>query len=264
MGKADIPLSLHDKVALVTGGGSGIGFAAALSLAQAGAKVVIADINETRGKASTLKISQLAHNVHFVPVGVSQSASVREMIDTTVRVYGRLDIAVNNAGIGPDSVAIANLDEGSWDRLIATNLTGVALCLKWELQQIIAQAYAATKHGILGLTRVAALENGKHGIRVNALTPGGIETELTSAYVKDPRFTAEMNARTSVFGRFAQPCEIAQVVVWLASESSSYITGSQYQLMVALGWPDNCEDSSWSHALVNSVAEPTGRSWDDG
>ncbi|KAI2814936.1 hypothetical protein CBS115989_8144 [Aspergillus niger] len=139
MGKADIPLSLHDKVALVTGGGSGIGFAAALSLAQAGAKVVIADINETRGKASTLKISQLAHNVHFVPVGVSQSASVREMIDTTVRVYGRLDIAVNNAGIGPDSVAIANLDEGSWDRLIATNLTGVALCLKWELQQIIAQ-----------------------------------------------------------------------------------------------------------------------------
>lgn len=125
-------------------------------------------------------------------------------------------------------------------------------------------AYAATKHGILGLTRVAALENGKHGIRVNALTPGGIETELTSAYVKDPRFTAEMNARTSVFGRFAQPCEIAQVVVWLASESSSYITGSQYQLMVALGWPDNCEDSSWSHALVNSVAEPTGRSWDDG
>ncbi|GCB23317.1 dihydroanticapsin 7-dehydrogenase [Aspergillus awamori] len=249
MGKADIPLSLHDKVALVTGGGSGIGFAAALSLAQAGAKVVIADINETRGKASTLKISQLAHNVHFVPVDVSQSASVREMIDTTVRVYGRLDIAVNNAGIGPDSVAIANLDEGSWDRLIATNLTGVALCLKWELQQIIAQggggciinmssactlrphegmaAYAATKHGILGLTRVAALENGKHGIRVNALTPGGVETELTSAYVKDPRFTAEMNARTSVFGRFAQPCEIAQVVVWLASESSSYITGSQ-------------------------------------
>ncbi|KAJ5342281.1 hypothetical protein N7541_011405 [Penicillium brevicompactum] len=241
---------LTGKVALVTGGGSGIGQATALCLASAGARVVIADIDTQAGQETAKDIQkQTGSRTIFVRTDVSQSHSIQSMVRATVEEFGRLDIAVNNAGVHPDSKLISSMDEQHWNRVISTHLTGVALCLKWELQQMIDQgeggsiinmasatvfraqpkmaAYVAAKHGILGLTQTAALENGKHRIRVNALAPGAVATNLTMATLDSLGLTESAEAsRTSLFGRFAKPHEIAKAVLWLASDASAYMTGT--------------------------------------
>lgn len=241
--------SLHGKVALVTGAGSGIGKSIAACLAQAGARTIVADINEITGESSACQIRRAGHNSQFVQTDVSLSESVQALIHHTVSTYGGIDVAVNNAGLPPDSSHISDLDEQAWDRLIANSLKGAALCMKWELRQMIQQgrggsiinlssatavrpqakmpAYIAAKHGVVGLTQTAALENGGHGIRVNALSPGGTATDLTTSTLKALGLTEkEMAAGTNVLGRFAQPEEIAHAALWLASGASSYVTGA--------------------------------------
>ncbi|OKL55431.1 hypothetical protein UA08_09306 [Talaromyces atroroseus] len=240
---------LAGKTAIVTGAGGGIGKAIAVLFAAAGASVVVAEINEAAGKQAAAEIQAAGGQALFVATDVSKSQSVQAMVQAAVTRFGRLDIAVNNAAMQCDTKPISELDEDYWNRLISVNFTGVALCLKWELQAMIAQgsggsiinmasatirkpgpmmpAYTAAKHGVLGLTRSAAMENGAHKIRVNALSPGGTMTELTATGLQKLGLTeADMASRIGVLGRFAQPDEIAQAALWLALDASSYITGA--------------------------------------
>lgn len=245
---------LQGKVAVVTGAGTGIGKATALCLSQAGASVVLAELISATGEETAAFIQKQTGNpALFVHTDVTESGSIRAMIQATVDRFGRLDIAVNNAGMHPDCTPIASLDEDYWNRLLATNLTGVALSMKWELRQMIAQgqggsilnmasgtvfraqkgmaAYVAAKHGVVGLTQTAALENGCHGIRVNALAPGGVATELTMATLAAMgRTEMQESSRTSLLERFAQPHEVGQAVVWMVSEAAAYMTGSTVPL----------------------------------
>ena len=245
---------LQGKIAVVTGAGTGIGKATALCLSQAGASVVIAELNSVTGEESAAVIQKQTENpVLFVQTDVSRSESIRAMVQVTIDRFGRLDIAVNNAGMHPDCTPIDSLDEDYWNRVLATNFTGVAPSMKWELRQMIAQgqggsilnmasgtvfraqkgmaAYVACKHGVVGLTQTAALENGRHGVRVNALAPGGVATELTTATLAAMgRTEKQESSRTSLLERFAQPHEVGQTVVWMMSEAAAYMTGSTVPL----------------------------------
>ncbi|GKZ36941.1 hypothetical protein AbraIFM66950_008206 [Aspergillus brasiliensis] len=247
---------LKGKVALITGASSGIGKATALALGYAGAQVMVADINRRGGEETALQIREATGmDATFTQTDVSQSESVRAMVQATVNTYGRLDIAINNAAKHPDSRPIASLDEDAWQERLQTNLTGVALSMKWELQQMISQstgsssssggsilnmasgtvfraqenmaAYVVAKHGVVGLTQIAALENARYGIRVNALAPGGVSTDLTmSALAAMGQQEEQAAARVSLLGRFARPDEVGRAVVWLVSDEAAYMTGT--------------------------------------
>jgi NAD(P)-dependent dehydrogenase (short-subunit alcohol dehydrogenase family) len=240
---------LQDKVAIVTGAAMGVGEATAILFAEAGAKVVVADYNEEHGRQTAQNIQNAGGQASFVAVDVSKAEQVRAMVEQTVATYGRLDVAVNNAAITPDTALVSEFDEDYWDRLMSINLTGVALCLKYELQQMVTQegsgsiinisstggfrpqgkdiAYVSAKHAVIGMTKVAALENGPHDIRVNAVAPGAVDTPMTRAVIKETGRTMEQAAPVmSVLNRFAQPREIAQANLWLASDASSYVTGA--------------------------------------
>ncbi|QKX57675.1 uncharacterized protein TRUGW13939_04793 [Talaromyces rugulosus] len=240
---------LAGKTAVVTGAGGGIGKAIAVLFASAGANVVIAEINEEAGKQAAAEIQSSGGHALFVATDVSKSASVQSMVQAALTRFGGLHVAVNNAAMQCDTTPVSELDEDYWNKIISVNFTGVALCLKWELQAMIAQgsggsiinmasatirkpgpqmpAYTAAKHGVLGLTRSAAMENGVHKIRVNALSPGGTMTELTATGLEKLGLTeADMASRIGVLGRFAKPEEIAHAALWLALDTSSYITGA--------------------------------------
>ncbi|MEU6538421.1 SDR family NAD(P)-dependent oxidoreductase [Streptomyces sp. NPDC047000] len=240
---------LDGKVTLVTGAAMGMGEATAKLFAEAGAKVLVADMNEERGRAVAEDINASGGTAVFHRVNVADSAQVRAMVQATVDAFGRLDAAVNNAALTPDDKPTAEFDEDYWDRLMAVDLKGTALCLKWELQQLIRQggggsvinissvsgfrpqpenpAYVAAKHGVNGLTKTAALENGKHNIRVNAVAPGAIDTPMLRGALEQFGFTeADYAPQLSLLGRFGQPREVAQASLWLASDQSSYVTGS--------------------------------------
>lgn len=240
---------LEGKTAIVTGAAMGMGESTARLFAKAGANVVIADFNEEKGRAVAESIEADGGRAHFVKVDVSDAAAVQAMVKETVEVYGRLDVAVNNAALTPDNGLASEFDEAYWDRLMSVDLKGTALTQKYELQQMIAQgdggsivnissvsgfrpqpmnlAYVAAKHGVNGLTKVAALENGKHGIRVNAVAPGAVDTPMLRGAIEEFGLDAESYApQLSLLERFAQPEEIAQASLWLASDASSYITGT--------------------------------------
>lgn len=240
---------LQDKVAIVTGAAQGMGEATAKLFAEAKAKVVVADFNEEKGRAVVSDIEAAGGTATFVKVDISKSEQVKAMVEAVVAEYGRLDVAVNNAAITPDDRPVADFDEDYWDRLMSIDLKGTAMCLKYELQQMIAQgdggsivnissvsgfrpqattvAYIAAKHGVNGMTKVAALENGAHGIRVNTVAPGAIDTPMLRNALDQFGLTEESYApQLSLLNRFGKPEEVAQASLWLCSDLSSYVTGT--------------------------------------
>ncbi|GAF63368.1 glucose 1-dehydrogenase [Bacillus sp. TS-2] len=240
---------LEGKVAIVTGAAMGMGEATAKLFAEAKAKVVIADFNEEKGRKVTEDIVAAGGAAAFFKVDISNSNEVREMVSFAVQTYGKIDVAVNNAALTPDDKPAAEFDEDYWDRLIAVDLKGTALCMKYELQQLQKQgtggsiinissvsgfrpqpnniAYVAAKHGVVGMTKVAAMENGPLNIRVNTVAPGAIDTPMLRGALEQFGFTEEEYApQLSLLNRFGQPREIAEASLWLASDASSYITGT--------------------------------------
>ncbi|MGE3541089.1 MAG: SDR family oxidoreductase [Candidatus Tectimicrobiota bacterium] len=239
---------LEGKVALVTGGASGIGRATALALAREGARLVVADLQADGGQQTAHMITEQGGEALFVRVDVSQAAEVAAMLSQTVEAYGRLDCAHNNAGIGSRPRApLHECTEEAWDRVLNINLKGVWLCMKYEIIQMLKQgsgaivntasimglvgswsgtvAYNASKHGVVGLTKTAALEYANAGIRVNAVCPGYIRTPLIdSSLAVQPELEAQIIARHPV-GRMGRPEEIAEAVLWLCSDAASFVTG---------------------------------------
>lgn len=246
---------LQDKVALVTGAGSGIGRGCALALANEGAKIVVSDIVVPGGEETVEMIKKAGGNAIFVKTDVSRAADAEAMVKKAVDTYGRLDCAHNNAGIGSSLHKTADLPEADWDRMIAINLKGVWLCMKYELQQMLKQRkgtivntasvlglvglsnradYTAAKHGVAGLTKVAALDYATDGIRVNAICPGMVLTPLVAGiFKKDPK-AAEMANTMEPMGRVGTVEEIAESVVWLLSDASSFVTG--HIMAIDGGW----------------------------
>lgn len=215
--------------------------------AKAGAKVVVADVDDVAGRLVVEEIQQARGYGLFVRTDVSKSNDVKNMVARTVETFGKLDVAVNNAALTPDKTPCADFDEEYFDKIIAINLKGPALCVKWELQQMIEQgqggsiiniasinafkaqynmpAYTMSKHAIVGLTKSAALENGIHGIRVNTIAPGAILTDMSAASLTSIGKSHEDFVDVAYLKRWAEPHEVAHGSLWLASDAASYVTG---------------------------------------
>ena len=237
---------LENKVGLVTGAGSGIGRASALAFAREGAKVVVVDTIAGSGEETVTMIRKAGGEASFVRTDVSKANEVEAMVNRTVEVYGRLDSAYNNAGVVVPPRLTPDTREEDWDHVISVNLKGVWLCMKYEIPQMLKQgrgvivnassmvgliglakrsAYAASKHGVVGLTKVAALEYANAGIRVNAVCPAVVSTPLVESIIStDPEAEAQLMSMIPM-GRLGTLEEIAGVVVWLCSEESSFVTG---------------------------------------
>ncbi|MSQ25788.1 MAG: glucose 1-dehydrogenase [Dehalococcoidia bacterium] len=241
-----MPGILQDKSALITGGASGIGRAIALAFAAEGARVVIADIAGDGGRETVRMIEAQGGHAAFCHADCTQSADVQAMVRFTMERYGRLDCACNNAGIGGIVAPLHDLPVEEFDRVLAINMRGVFLGLKYEIPQMIAQgggvivntastaafmagteapAYAASKAGVASLTRSAAKAYAARGVRVNAVCPGATETPLLLRRDTPPEDLKRRHAARIPLGRIAQPAEIAQVVLWLCSPAASYVTG---------------------------------------
>lgn len=237
---------LKDKVVLVTGGSSGIGRATALACAREGAKVAVADIVIAGGEETAQLIKDAGGEAIFIKADMTKAADLEAMVDTIVETYGRLDCAHNNAGIEGALGKTSNYDEAEWDKVIAINLTGVWLCMKYEIPQMLKNgggsivntasaagllgvpnmpAYAASKHAVVGLTKTAALEYAKAGIRVNCVCPGIIQTPMVSRLTGERPGMFEKIATAEPIGRIGKPEEIAESVVWLCSDLASFVTG---------------------------------------
>jgi NAD(P)-dependent dehydrogenase (short-subunit alcohol dehydrogenase family) len=251
VGGKHMPGRVAGKVALVTGGASGIGRATALTFAREGAKLIIADMHEDGGQQTVHMITEQGGEATFVRTDVTQATAVEALISKAVETYGRLDCAYNNAGISGTGIAgthralTADYPDERWHQVIAINLTGVWLCMKYEIVQMLTQgggaivntasvaglvglpyasAYVASKHGVVGLTKTAALEYAQRGIRVNGVCPGYIATPMTAQGMSDPERMARMIASEPI-GRMGQPEEVAEAVVWLCSDAASFVTG---------------------------------------
>lgn len=239
------------KVALVTGGTSGIGRETAVLFGQRGAKVVVAGRREAEGKATVELIRKAGGEGLFVKTDVSQATDVKAVVEKTVQAFGGLDCAFNNAGVEGKWIPIAEQSEEDWDTTIDINLKGTWLCLKYEIQQMLKQgrpgaivnnssvagfigssgaaAYCATKHGVLGLTKSAALEVAKNGIRVNAVCPAVIETPMADRLFGKPE-VQEWVLGLHPMGRFGQSLEVAEAVVWMCSSAAGFMTGQSLVL----------------------------------
>lgn len=242
----ELSVQLHNKVALVTGGGGGIGRVTALALAEAGACVVVADVAIKAGEETVRLIHDTGGRTLFIQTDVSRSDQVQHLIDETVIRFGRLDCAFNNAGIEGSLARTADIAEAEFDQLLAVNLKGVWLCMRAEIQQMLRQgggaivntasvagvvgahsmpAYSATKHGVVGLTRSAAIEYTRSNIRVNAIAPSFTRTPMAErAFAQFPRFE-EAVIRANPSRRLGEPEEVAAAVVWLLSDAASFVTG---------------------------------------
>ena len=237
---------LDGKVALVTGASSGIGRATSLAFAANGAKVVAADINATEGEETVRQIRDAGGEARYIHCDVSLAAEVSRLVAETVQTFGRLDAAHNNAGVEGIRVPLTEMSEENWDRVQAVNLKGVWLCMKYEIPQMLRQgggaivntssvagligmkgsaAYGSAKHGVVGLTKTAALEFATRGVRINAVCPGAIRTPMTERLMGHDLEREAMYMSIQPIGRFGTTQEIAEAVVWLCSDAASLVTG---------------------------------------
>jgi NAD(P)-dependent dehydrogenase (short-subunit alcohol dehydrogenase family) len=241
-------LDFRGRVVLITGAATGIGRAVAVAFAAHGAKLSIGDVNEESVRETLNLVKEAGGEAVFLRTDVSEEADVQKLVSETVRHFGRLDCAFNNAGIAPkdaDRKPMAQFDTSGFDRVISVDLRGVFLCMKYELREMVRTGrgaivntasvagvvaepgvanYVAAKHGVIGLTKVAAIEYAAQGIRVNALAPGWVDTPMTAALKSAEALDARLRA-TAPIGRPAQPEEMAGPVLYLCSDAASYVTG---------------------------------------
>jgi len=241
-------LLLENKVAIVTGAGSGIGQETAILFAKHGAKVVVSDVNEAGGKETINKIEAAGGTSMWVRADVSKPADCENLAKEALAKYGRLDIACNNAGISGEQSPLADMSIENWQHVISVNLDSVFYCMKYQIPAMLktgggsivnissilgsvgfpgASAYVAAKHGMVGLTRTAALDHSAQGIRVNAVGPGFIETPLLSGLDENLK---GMLVSMHPIGRLGQPAEVAELILWLSSDKASFATGAYYPI----------------------------------
>jgi NAD(P)-dependent dehydrogenase (short-subunit alcohol dehydrogenase family) len=239
--------ALEGKVAVVTGAAMGIGRASALVFAREGASVVVADIDQERGLETVALVEAAGGRASFVRADVSSRGDVAAMVGHAVDTYGGLDCAHNNAGIAAPLAPLADYPDEGWDRTIAVMLTGVYLCMKEEIPVMLARgggaivntasgvglvayphqaAYTASKHGVIGLTKVAALDYGALGVRVNAVCPGTVRTPMVDqAITRDPSIDAHLKALHPI-GRIGEASEVAEAAMWLCTPAASFVLGA--------------------------------------
>nr|WP_307728551.1 SDR family oxidoreductase [Massilia solisilvae] len=241
-------MSFTGKVVLVTGAAAGIGRATALAFGRAGACVVVADSSVDGGHATAAMIVEAGGKALYVNANVSRASEVDALVDKAVSRYGRIDCAVNNAAIEEEQAGMLDTDDAQYDRIMGVNVKGVWLCMKAELRQMMQQGggtivnmasvaglvalptrslYTASKHAVVGLTKSAAVEYARAGIRVNSLCPGAVRTPMFARMLeRDPQLEEKLK-NTYPMGRLAEPAEVANAVMWLCSEQSSFVTGHQ-------------------------------------
>jgi NAD(P)-dependent dehydrogenase (short-subunit alcohol dehydrogenase family) len=244
-------MSLFDgKVSLVTGGGSGIGQAACHLYAREGARVVVSDIDEKGGRETVEAIRGMNGEAIFVRADVSRPEECEAMVTAALEQYGRLDIAFNNAGIGGESALTADYSVEGWQKVIAINLSGVFYCMKYEIPAMLnsgggaivnmasilgqvsfenSSAYVAAKHGVVGLTKNAAVEYAKQGLRINSVGPAFIRTPLIAGIEQNEQ-ARDLLISLHPLGRLGESEEVAEMVIWLSSEKASFVTGAYYPI----------------------------------
>ena len=238
------------KVAIVTGGASGIGRTTCQYYARDGASVVVTDVDEAGGEQTAKMIRDAGGEATFIRADVSVPSDCQSMVDATVEQYGSLDIAFNNAGIGGEQNPTADYSVEGWQRLIGINLSGVFYCMKYEIPAMLnsgggaivnmasilgqvgfagSPAYVTSKHGVIGLTENAAIEYGPLGIRVNSVGPGFIRTPMISELEQNEQ-AYNLLVSLHPIGRLGEPSEVAELVIWLSSDKASFVTGAYYSI----------------------------------